>query len=75
VNDVFDRTATAIATVFDEGKDSGLFLKRSDSRVLAFAVLSSFAGAVTHCHSDKTLRFADLMDEIKSQTVARLTGA
>jgi TetR/AcrR family acrAB operon transcriptional repressor len=73
VNDVFGRTAQAIGAVFDEGKTSGLFVTQVDSNVLAFSILSSFAGAVTHCHSDKTLQFKDLMDEIKRQTVARLT--
>jgi AcrR family transcriptional regulator len=72
VNDVFDRTARVIADVFEEGKQAGLFARELDSRVLALSVLSAFAGAVTHCYGDKTLPFAELISEIKQQTLARL---
>lgn len=74
VNEVFDKTAKSIAAIFDEGKTAGLFAEELDSKLLAFSILSALAGAVTHCHSDKTLQFAGLIDEIKKQTIARLTS-
>jgi TetR/AcrR family acrAB operon transcriptional repressor len=74
VNAVFDKTAKTIGAIFEEGKKTGLFAKELDSKLLAFSILSAFAGAVTHCHSDKTLQLAGLIDEIKQQTLARLTS-
>jgi len=73
VNDVFDKSADVIPTIFEGGKQTGRFVREVDSTLLAFSVLSAFAGAVTRCHSERDLQFADLIHEIKQQTIARLT--
>jgi AcrR family transcriptional regulator len=71
VNDVFAQTAKVIAGIFEQGKEAGLFRKELDSRLLAYSILSSLAGAVAHCQSDVSLAFGELIEEIKRGVLAR----
>ncbi len=71
LSDAFERTADFIATIFEEGKQSGIFNPDLGAKLIAYTIICSLVGAHAQCLTNKNLSLHDLVEEIKRGVLAR----
>jgi AcrR family transcriptional regulator len=71
LSEAFERTADFIATIFERGKESGVFKPNLDEKLIAYMIICSMVGAHGQCLTNKNLSLHALVEEIKRGVLAR----
>lgn len=71
LSEAFERTADFIATIFERGKESGIFKPDLGAKLIAYTIICSLAGAHAQCLTNKNLSLYALVEEIKRGVLAR----
>lgn len=71
LSEAFERTADFIATIFEKGKQSGMFKPDLGTKLIAYTIICSLVGAHAQCLTNKNLSLHDLVEEIKRGVLAR----
>ena len=68
----FEGTADFIATIFERGKQDGIFKPELGSKLIAYTIICSLVGAQSQCLTNKNLNLHDVVGEIKQSVLARV---
>jgi TetR/AcrR family acrAB operon transcriptional repressor len=71
LSEAFERTADFIATIFENGKQSGIFNPDLGTKLIAYTIICSLVGAHAQCLTNKNLSLHELVGEIKRGVLAR----
>ncbi len=71
LSEAFERTADFISTIFEKGKESGLFKPDLGTKLIAYTIICSLVGAHAQCLTNKNLSLHDLVEEIRRGVLAR----
>jgi AcrR family transcriptional regulator len=67
----FEGTADFIATIFEKGKQQGIFRPDLSSKLIAYTIICSLTGAQSQCLTNKNLDLHEVVGEIKRGVLAR----
>jgi TetR/AcrR family fatty acid metabolism transcriptional regulator len=71
LSEAFERTADLIATIFEAGKERGIFKTDIDAKLISYTIICSLAGAHAQCLTNKNLSLHALVEEVKRGVLAR----